>query len=161
MQLVFDIRGNLHPAGMTELNETEVFKHFVDPFAPSSSRHVLFTSYQRLLDDIEHTLQKQLRHWLNGSFISNRTNPKDIDLVFLADYALIESNEKIFNLKFSNTAIADVYGLDAYFIKIYPEGHSNYFWTQSDLAYWRNWFGRSKMDRRRKRYNKGFVAVSR
>jgi len=64
--------------------------------------------------------------WINGSFVTNTKNPKDIDLVTFIDVELrleFEVELKKIEAKGAN----DVYGVDAYILTVFPESHSNYF----------------------------------
>lgn len=88
--------------------------------------------------------------WINGSFVTRKARPKDIDVVSFINhevYAGIEPQFRELRLKYS--------GVDAYFVRVYPEGHSRRFITQFDQIEWRHLFS---TDRRRRK--KGFIQIN-
>lgn len=96
--------------------------------------------------------------WIDGSFISTQINPKDIDMVSLIDYELIESYEGELQ-EFVTKEAKNQYGVDVYIVKMYPEDHKNHIRTKSDMIYWENWFGQTRRNRRKQRFAKGFVEI--
>jgi len=84
MLFSFDIRGNLLPTQRVHLS-FETFKAtFVDSFELESTRHQIFENYCRFLDDFSTSITPKFTHWINGSFVSNRVNPNDIDFFCFA-----------------------------------------------------------------------------
>lgn len=111
-------------------------QEFVIPFDETSTRHQLYIGYLHYNKGLKELLDIQnCIQWINGSFISTRVNPNDIDVVNLLDYRLVERYEK--QLKsFINSQSREKYGVDAYIVKLYPIGHEKYIRTKSDLLYW-------------------------
>lgn len=132
---------------------------FVDLFGEGSSRKRLFSGYEQYNADLKSLLNNQkFFQWINGSFISTKINPRDIDIVNFIDYKLVGAHEK--NLQgFINRQGKATFGIDGYIVKIYPKAHKNFIRTKSDLIYWENWFSMSIKNRRKQRYPKGFVEL--
>lgn len=86
MSILFDIRGNLQAKPFIELSSSETEQFFVTPFDNTSKRHVLFEEYKRYTHDLRLLLDCPFYQWLDGSFISNKHNPGDIDLISFIDY---------------------------------------------------------------------------
>lgn len=155
----FDVRGYLVPEGGNESNVSELKKWFVDPFGEDSTRKELFKGFIKYNDDLKSLLSGQsYEQWIDGSFISQKVNPKDIDLVSFIDYEEVERLEKELEIFIKSQGKSN-YGVDGYVVRIYPEGHPNFVRTQSDKVYWRHWFSTTKPDRRKKRYGKGYVKI--
>ena len=101
-----------------------------------------------------------LRQWINGSFVSKKKNPKDIDIVNLIDYRVVEEKEPLIRREFLRDTVPKIYWIDAYLVILYPENHKLHSWTQSDLLYWNEWFTKSRMGRQEKRYPKGYIEIN-
>lgn len=159
MEFSFDIRGYLKPYGKNTISEKDLKTGFVDPFDEDSSRKRLYEGYLKYNSELKALLKNQkYLQWVDGSFISTKIHPKDIDLVNLIDYKLIDAYKDELQ-RFINRRGKEEYGIDGYIVRIYPEGHKNYIRTKSDLIYWENWFSKSRMNRRKQRFPKGFVEL--
>ena len=53
----------------------------------------------------------------------------------------------------------EIYGVDAYVIRVYSQTHQKHWQTEMDLAYWNNWFGKTKSNRAGKKFDKGFIEL--
>ncbi|MFM9949878.1 MAG: DUF6932 family protein [Saprospiraceae bacterium] len=156
----FDIRGNLMPYEKIEMSYLAFKDFFVNSFEMDSTRHQIFENYEKYTLDFEKNVTSEFKQWINGSFVSNKKNPKDIDIVNLIDYQLLAEKESIIRSKFIRDAVPKNYGIDANLLIIYLENHKLHNWTKSDLLYWSDWFSRSRMDKRQKRYPKGYIEIS-
>ena len=160
MELNFDIRGNLKPYERIELSYEEFIGFFVESFEKDSTRHEIFEHYKRYTEEFQKKVTTDFKQWVNGSFVTNKKNPKDIDLVNLVDYEIVEEKESLIRGEFIRGAVPKNYGIDAYLVILYPENHKLHNWTRSDLLHWDDWFTRSKMNKRRKRYPKGYIEIN-
>ena len=159
MKFSFDIRGHLSPYGKNEVDPEDFKAVFVDPFEANSSRHKLYEGFLSYNQDLKALLAPQKYvQWVDGSFISTKINPRDIDVVNLIEVNLVEQYEQELS-RFTAHEGKRNYGIDGYVIRIYPEGHPKYVRTQSDLVYWEHWFSHSRMNRAKKRFLKGFVEI--
>jgi len=161
IDLTFDIRGNLVPYEKSELTFDEFASAFVDEIAEEGGRRrEIFEDYSSYLQDFRREVAIEFIQWIDGSFISNKRNPRDIDFVTLLDYQVYETHEKLIEAKYRTFRAREFYGnVDAYFVKVYPKGHAKRFITEYDLAYWWSWFTETKKNRLKKQYNKGFVEI--
>jgi len=160
MDLKFDIRGNLSPYKKVEISIDEFQENYVEPFDSNSSRKIIFEDYKIYLDDFQSEISLNFKQWINGSFVTNRDNPRDIDLVNLVDFEIVEEKYDLIKSKFINREALNKYKIDAYLVRIYPKGHKDHFKTISDLLYWEHWFGHTKKNRAKKRFKKGFIELS-
>jgi len=84
--------------------------------------------------------------WINGSFVTEKMNPDDVDLVLripaeFYEHATQEQREAV-NWLTSN--LKDNYLCDSYFFMEWPEGHINHWLGQYAHHYWMKQFGFSR-----------------
>jgi len=160
MELNFDIRGNLKPYEKVELKLEDLVEIFVNNFEESATRNEIYQNYTKYLKDFEQEITPNFIQWIDGSFISNKTNPRDIDFVTLIDFDIYQKNEQIIDSKFRRYgAKANYSRIDAYTIKNYPKNHERRNITEFDLVYWSNWFTETKKNRAKKKFKKGFIEL--
>lgn len=160
MELKFDIRGNLRPYERIEVTLNEFKENFVGPFEKTSSRHEIFENYIRYVEEFKKEITPKFKQWIDGSFVTNKVNPRDIDIVNIVDYEIAKENYDLLREKFLNKDSLKAYKIDAYIVRVFPAGHRDYSKTVSDLLYWEHWFGKSKKNRAKKRFPKGFIELS-
>jgi hypothetical protein len=149
--LKLDNYGNLMPYQAIETDLEAVDSFFVMPFTASLTRNDLFALFSQFLNEIREILSCNFNLFIDGSFVSNKLNPNDIDVVLFVDYQIFELNEKRINeLK----KRIEYQLLDVYFEKIYPENHPFYIRYHSDSLYWNQLFTRSRQNR-----PKGYLIV--
>ena len=158
-ELKFDERGFLYPYQKIKLTMEEFEAMFVKGFAQSTTRQRLFENYKTYVRDFKALLTPNFTHWINGSFVTRKTNPRDIDMVTLIDHQTDLEKEKTIGERFVNRRAIEIYGVDAYTLTVFPEGHRQHIQTQSDMLYWNDWFGRSWSNRTGIRYPKGYVEI--
>jgi len=160
MKLTFDIRGNLYPPKRIILNPNQLELFFVKSFKEDSSRHKIFINYVEFVQDFKKEITPNFTHWIDGSFISSKKNPNDIDFVTIIEHSVYEEKRDIIDNKFRLKNAKNQYKVDAYTIELYPEGHKKYLICKSDLLYWDNWFGNTKKDWTKKNFPKGYVEIN-
>lgn len=96
---------------------------------------------------------------IDGSFVTKKINPRDIDFLVIVDYEIYRLKTSIVKSQFIKNAELKKYKLDPYLLVAYPEKHELYTQFKLDLAYWRDWFTKTRLSRKRKRYSKGFIEL--
>lgn len=158
--ILFDSLGHLTPYNRIEI-DIKVFRtNFVDDFPESDTRQLLFENYLRYNEDLQQALECNYYQYVNGSFVTEKRNPQDIDLVSFVSSDMLLGKEQILEEKFLARNAMTEYKMDAYLVVLYPNAHPFYSRTVSDIAYWNHWFGFSKFDHKRKRSSKGFLLVN-
>lgn len=147
------------PYERVRIDQDSFRANFVDVFDERSSRHSLYRRYVEYTNMFQSRISGEFTQWINGSFATNAANPGDIDLVNLVDYEKIKGKEELVKSEFITEQAYKNYGIDAYLLILYPEGHKFNSWTKSDLLYWNDWFTRSKMNKSRKRHPKGYLEI--
>ncbi len=98
--LNFDLRGNLRPYEPIKCGLRDLKKYLVDEIE-SDTRLDNYKKYLRYSNDLKALLKGQeLKQWLNGSFVTKKRNPKDIDLLTFIDAETIEAlDDELINFK--------------------------------------------------------------
>lgn len=121
--------------------------------------HGIFENYCRFLDDFQAQVTPNFIQWVNGSFVTNKENPADIDFVTILDFKTFEESEQFIEKQFRIRGARNAYGVDAYTVRKYPEGHPKHLLYQHELIYWNNWFSSTKKNKAKMKFPKGFVEV--
>ena len=159
MEVKFNVRGHLMPYKKVGLTLSQFERIFVEEHGSESKRAKLFDNFKAFTTDFSEKISQKFTCWINGSFVSQKSSPRDIDFVILLDYQIVEEKKAIIKSNFLNADSLKEYNLDAYIVKIYPEEHDNYKYTKSDLSYWNDWFTKGKKNRAGVRPPKGYVEI--
>lgn len=159
MELAFDLQGNLLPCEKVKLSLEEFKGFFVNQFSASSQRKQIFDSYLNFVDDFSAQISNQFTHWIDGSFVTAKEHPNDIDFVTFIDHKVFEVKEKLIHENFRLEGASRSYGVDAYTVRQYPKEHAKYMLYRSDWVYWYHWFSQTKKNRAKKKHPKGFIEI--
>jgi len=139
--LQFDEYGNLAPDQPIESDLGEVETVFVF----NAHRRQLFSRLMLFLEDISTIGCDPIEAWVDGSFVTQKNQPNDIDVVLFVDYQIFELIEaRLYELKKSYKKEND-----AYFVCVYPDTHDLHRLTRSDRIYWLNQFSDDRMGRKK------------
>lgn len=141
---------------VTTVKEMRTF--FVDGIE-SDTRITNFQNYIRYSDELKELLEgTELKQWLNGSFVTKKKNPKDIDLVTFIDYSIVQmARENLY--EFVADKAWENYAVDAYIIEVHSEDSPLYQFSKSDTLEWFHLFSRTRRNRRGNIYPKGFLEI--
>lgn len=157
MNLEFDKNGFLIPYTKIACN-LETLEHiFVENFPKSETRRILFNNYLRYIHDFKGRITRNFTQWVNGSFISQKQNPKDIDFVTFLDYETYENKIDYLD-RFWSFSLEDK-GLDAYFVKIYPEEHKDFEEMEKQKMDWLELYGTTRKNQDNTILHKGFIEL--
>lgn len=125
----------LLPAGFHRFALDELSKTFVLPFAFSQRRPMLLDGLTKFVSELA-ALGISGELWFDGSFVSEKTDPDDIDVVFVIDPEsiahLTPEQEVAVQRTFDNPSARAMFNCDVYCV------------SSSDavgVSYWRGWFG--------------------
>ncbi len=127
---------------------------FVWEFSESTTRQPLFERYRQYNDKLQQLIPAGFSQWVDGSFVSRKLNPRDIDFLTFVDYQLYEQHEQAFD-ELRRYRLDRSLSIDGYFVKVYPDTHQRYNDYQSDLTEWQYQFGTT-----RKHKPKGFLELT-
>ncbi len=156
--LTFNHSGFLVPDNAIISNLNEFEDEFVSKIA-STKRKTLFDLYLKYSSDLKNICDADiLQQWINGSYVSKKVNPGDIDLVTFLDYRLVNIlGDKLKDFTFPQSE--GIYGVDAYIVIMYPQNHKEYSKYVSDRLYWMDRFTKTRRIRGNK-HAKGFLELS-
>ena len=156
--LNFDNRGNLKPYSSIPSSINEMMKYFVGDIK-SETRKANFDKYIRYSADLKkHAGGFDLKQWVDGSFVTKKANPKDIDVVTFLNQKQIEKLGLFIN-DYKMEGAYNLYGIDAYIIEVYEPKNKYHSYTIGDTAYWHTLFATTRKNRAGKEYKKGFLDI--
>jgi hypothetical protein len=112
-QLKFTEHGYLTLIDGIETDLSGFKQTFVDYFPLSEKRQFLFHNYLEYLRLFSRKITPHFEQWINGSFVTKKENPNDIDFVTFIDARIFERNEAKLE-EFWSFSLEDE-GLDAYY----------------------------------------------
>jgi hypothetical protein len=121
---------------------------------------MLFANLRKVLRKlVEHGIVGEV--WLNGGFLTECSDPKDIDFVLRVESAFYESctDEQRTTMLWVDRDLKTEYLCDSYLLIEWPEGHEKYATGQNYRWVWLNLFGQGKPPRKRKQ-PKGIALVA-
>lgn len=156
--LKFDSKGLLKPYLPIPCKISDLKTYFVDGIQ-SITRKPNYDNYIRYSNDLKILLGDiQIKQWVNGSFVTKKTNPKDIDLITFIDHDTIKKlGSKLAPFRPESSWL--IYGVDAYIIEVHPDKSKSYVFTQGDILYWLDLFGHTRPNRNGKKNQKGFLEI--
>lgn len=142
----FDNKGYLKPSSAIEAD----LKAFEEIFVYNSYRQQLFERYIDYLNALKNTIDAPFEQWIDGSFVSKKLKPNDIDvLTFVPDAVYTIKDVELYELKKQFKP-----QIDAYYLCTFPENHPKFAETKSDYFYWLNQFTKD-----RQKNSKGFIKI--
>ena len=148
MDILFDENGYLQPYEPIKMTWVDFEQNFVF----NAHRQDIFNQYQYFLSILKRMPIGTFHQWINGSFISRKALPKDIDLVSFVDsnfYRRFEGKLIDLQQEFKN------YQIDAYFEPVFPTNHLLNAATRYNTADWKHLYGHDRQTRR-----KGFIQLN-
>ena len=149
MDILFDENGFIIPYEPIEID----IKTFHEYFVFNTHRERLYENYLYFLQLLEKMSIGSFYQWIDGSFTTCSTHPRDIDLVSFVDSNFYRKFERqLANLskemKYNNR-------IDAYFEPIFPDNHFLSASTRYNKADWKRLYERDRQFRR-----KGFIQLN-
>lgn len=135
------------PPGRHQATVAEVEAAFANAYPSSASRGPLFEQWRLLSAAIERIVEIQ-DQWLDGSYVTTKENPADIDLVSHFDGPALDALDPIEKTLLIGLIHGhqsrDIHACDSFYIAIYPAGHPARAQYEAALRYWDNLFGRHR-----------------
>ncbi len=157
--LQFAPNGYLTPDNVIQTDLSEFENCFVSKISSTNRKKLLANFLDFNFEFLQEFKLQELKLWVNGSFTTLKPNPKDIDLLIFVDFEFYQKFEAEIKGIFSKEKMQKDFGLDIYYLEIFPENHPKRAFTLSDFAYWKNQFSKTRPDRKGKIFKKGFVEL--
>jgi hypothetical protein len=155
----FDLIGHLSPYTVNPTTFDNFESLLVESFPSSSSRHQIFEGYKRYVGQLTDILGSEFYQWVDGSFVTDKMNPNDIDVVTFVDADLfVKCEKKLLHLIAPESKL--LYKVDAAFVGVYPLNHKLRMVTDWDIAFWKDFYGNTRPDTHKKQMPKGFIQLN-
>lgn len=155
----FDSRGNLFPAQKITISIEEFYEFFVSKFH-NSRREELYNDYLKYIDNFQNLVSPDFCHWIDGSFITRKLLPKDLDFVTLLKVELYEENRNIIEKEFlAQQARIAFPKLDSYIVKVYPYEQQTFWAKNPDLLYWDKQWSTTRYNQNEIKFKKGYIEI--
>lgn len=133
----------LMPPGLHEYAFNDFKSQFIDQFGFSQSRKAILEGCLKWLFLISNIITPE-EVWMDGSYVTAKANPNDIDIVLFFDSEKLNAVDK--GMFYNLFSISKQYLCDSYFaVSIIPGKH-----TANDINirnYWRGQFGFDRNDK--------------
>ena len=159
MQIEFDARGNSYPPRLIEMSYVDFEQHFVQNMQASETRQRLCANFNDFIHNFQEKISPVFKIWVDGSFISTKLNPRDIDAVFQLDYKICERQQSVLDSVWFTKAQKFRLGLDLYYSIEYPKTHKRHFISHLNHLYWTDVYGHTRKDNEENNYKKGFIEL--
>jgi len=144
----FNSDGYLDP-GLHNATQDDIEEHLVKPFTASVTRKPIFEGFVRHCSDVS-AFGVDVEELLDGSYISNKNDPGDIDLVGFADLyaidALPPADQVKFRELFRGQLTKATHSCDAYFCPTVASSDPLYAKLRPQRKYWMGEFGFDRVD---------------
>lgn len=155
--MTFDQYGYLTPYEVIPTDFETFEQVFVGGFEESNTRKLIFEAYSGYLNQLRQIVGEGFYQWIDGSFITRKINPNDIDLVTFLNFEQLQQHEKSLNTLRKMRYEGKKY-LDNYFVPTYPGEHSNFTFFEIDRLEWLHRFERDT--RKKVKHNKGIIQLN-
>lgn len=157
--LTFNEQGLLTPADGISATIDELHAVFVAPFPESETRNRLFNEWKKYNRMLRQEIGERFTQWINGSFVTQKLNPKDIDLVIFIRADLYDLHGAVLDNFWSDKWEKE--GLDSYIVKVYPTFHPSYdIYTVKYYDEWLERYTKTKPDEELRQFDKGFLIIN-
>jgi hypothetical protein len=146
MPLILDPVSGYLPPGPNPASVEDVESALVSEFPTSTTRRRIFDHWVELRAAIG-ALATLRQQWVDGSFATSTTDPRDIDLAtffFGEELDALSARDQMLMRGLVAGPTSRVPDCDSYAIIEYPKGHPMRAAFERARAYWEQWFG---MDR--------------
>jgi hypothetical protein len=154
----FDKYGHLLPYEIQELTIDEFQYFFVDKLGDKVHRTQLYGQFLRFNSDLKEIFKGSFYQWIDGSFITTKEFPNDIDVVTFIPLDVMNKNlSSIY--KFREISLT-IYKVDAKFAPICKWNHRSYLESKKQESYWYELFSTSRKDIFGTRQPKGIIKLN-
>jgi len=146
--MTFNANGYLDP-GLHNMSLAQIEVAFVTAFPHSSTRKTIIAGYRKHSAEIE-AIASTFEQFLNGSFVTNKNDPSDVDLVVFIEASVVDnlspSDKDKLKLLLAGPVTKASHKCDAYFCPVYPSGHPASAAARLKRKYWMGEFGFDRQD---------------
>jgi len=154
----FNSRGLLVPNTNILSTVQEMKQEFVIAF-DNERRRAIYKNYETYSNNLKNILRvDSIKQWIDGSFVTMKPNPNDIDLITFIDGPSIDALGSEMD-KFKYPLSLKFFDVDAYIVKTYDLNDSRYALYYGDMLHWMDTFDKAKVNRNGQKLAKGFLEI--
>jgi hypothetical protein len=139
----------LLPVGAHQTDAQEIERRLVQVHPLSATRAWLYDAWRRRRAAMASLVAIE-REWVNGSFVTLKRDPGDVDVVSFVRGEAIENltEDAVTDLRnlFERERIRRIFGCDGYLVIIRPIGHPQRAAYEERCTYWHDWWSRTRDD---------------
>jgi hypothetical protein len=131
--------------GRHDINLSDLRQLCVNHFPLSKTRSHIMAGLEKIIKKLKiNGIKGEV--WINGSFVTEKINPEDVDLVLRvsADFYDNATQKQRDTVDWLSSNLKNTYFCDTYFFMEWPEGHPNYWHGHLWYNYWMKQFGFSR-----------------
>ncbi len=140
--LTFDENGHLTPHRIIQTTWEEFVITFTEHLENQAHRKMLLRKHEAFLEEIRQAFKVPFYQWVNGSFITQKEYPGDIDMVTFLPYDLIVK-KAIFVQRLRRISKPD-FGMDGFFAPTARWNHRFHDSCENEAKRWLDLFGSSR-----------------
>jgi len=137
------------PPGVHACTEEEFANRFVHAFPSSITRSEIADGFMKFRD-LAKKLEVGLLQWIDGSFVEEKMDPNDVDVISLADYDILNSlggeKRNYANDLLDSGKMRDFH-THSFFQPSCSKEHPYFPVFENQRQYWRRWFGHTRQRR--------------
>lgn len=141
-----------HPASIEDVKSL-----LVDGFPSSERRRPLFERWVAVREAIRRVTTVEAE-WLDGSYVTRKEEPNDIDMLTFFEESAIESldeaSKALLRGLVAKELSRELHACHSFLLVVYPEGHPAHAVYQAGRQYWENHFGHDRSGQ-----PKGFLEI--
>jgi hypothetical protein len=137
----------LLPLGWHQKSMAELRELCVDRFPLSNTRDMIMQGLEQIVDTLRsHNIVGDL--WVNGSFLTEKINPNDVDVVLFVDGGFVENAtpQQRETIAWLSSDLRGSHGCDSYIGIRWPESSPRYSEGEYWRAYWTRQWGFNRID---------------
>lgn len=134
------------PEGIHQVTPDEMKALLVDPFPQSETRARLYERWLGVREAIRRVVPVQ-REWLNGSYVTRKDDPGDIDMITFLDPAVDQLDlpaQVLLSALITPQVAKTMHDCHSFPIVAYPEGHPAHAEYLGHEQTWASFFGRDR-----------------
>ena len=156
--LQFDELGHLKPTGTTELTLPAFELFFVENLDDRAHRRRLFENYLLFLAELKKVVGPTFYQWVDGSFVSQKARPADLDVVTFTDLQTNVQHEHDFIAMRARARID--WKMDANFAVDWDKNMPMPQGFLKTTEFWQRFYGFSRPDINQVKHPKGFIRLN-
>jgi hypothetical protein len=131
----------------------------VESFPIHSTRYSIFEGYKRYLTRLKAVIHSDFYQWIDGSFVTDKLNPNDIDIVtFINHDVFLRKEQALSGLIAPESKL--LYKVDAALVPVFPINHKLHYATEWDINFWKKFYGNTRPDAQHNQMPKGFIQLN-